>query len=435
LVSLVGILSLLNRHRSIHVLHLIDAIFTSLYIFLITFSSSVYSPTTPRTFGYAILLFAHAAIIPSRVWVQALLGITVTLGYPLGLILAYRLLPETHDIWQEKGGAAAFSSFVVTRGLDVLLLSAIAVLVTKTLYHFRARLSRAQALGNYLLKGQLGEGGMGKVYEATHAFLARPTAIKVLSPRHEDPVEALARFEREVKLCCQLTHPHTITIFDYGEGAEHTFYYAMELLQGMDLQRMVEKFGPLPLNRCVHFLRQICGSLGEAHARGIVHRDIKPSNIFITERGGIRDFVKVLDFGLAREYRHPEKIAVEGVFAGTPRYTAPECVLGLRKVDGRADIYMVGNLAYFLLTGHAPFEFGSDAELMQEHLSLEPQPPSSLRPDLPPEIDAVILRCLRKNPADRFANVQAFDEALARVPLARPWTQEDAREWWVKKFT
>ncbi|HEX5033175.1 MAG TPA: serine/threonine-protein kinase [bacterium] len=427
-LSLIGCLLTL-RFRSVKALHLLDAAIVALYIFFITVISTVYSPTVTRVFAYSILLFAHAAFVPSRVWLQAAVGIGVTLAYPLGLILAHDRLPEVRELWAIQGGTGAFQNFVVTSFLDVLLLAAISVVVTKTLYHFRSRLNEAQALGNYILKGELGRGGMGKVYEATHAFLKRPTAVKVLTPRQQDPKEALARFKEEVTLCCQLTHPNTITIFDFGESQNRTFYYAMELLQGMDLQRMVERFGPLPPARCAHFLRQVCGSLAEAHAHGIVHRDIKPSNIFITQRGEIPDFVKVLDFGLAREYRGSRE-SFDGVFAGTPRYTAPECVMGVAQLDGRVDIYMLGSLGYFLLTGQAPFDYGTDYELMLEHLQLKPKPPSALRPDLPPEWDEVILTCLEKAPEDRFQKVQDLEKAVQRLSASETWGPEEARRWW-----
>jgi serine/threonine-protein kinase len=427
-LSLGGLLLLL-RAWSVQALHFIDATIVTLYIFLITVISSVYSPNSTRVFAYSILLFAHAAFVPSRVWLQVAIGAAVTLSYPLGLTLSYLRLPEVRELWETQGGRNAFENFVATSFLDVLLLSAISVIVTKTLYHFRSRLTQAQALGNYILKEELGRGGMGKVYEATHAFLKRPTAVKVLTPRQQDPKEALARFKEEVTLCCQLTHPNTITIFDFGEAQNHTFYYAMELLQGMDLQRMIERFGPVPPARCVHFLRQICGSLGEAHARGIVHRDVKPSNIFITERGDVSDFVKVLDFGLAREYRGSRE-SFDGVFAGTPRYTAPECVMGAAHLDGRVDIYMLGSLAYFLLTGQAPFDYGSDYELMLEHLQLRPKPPSTLRAELAREWDEVVLTCLEKDPEDRYPTVQDLDRALERLPISEPWGPEEAKRWW-----
>jgi len=433
LLSLSAMLILSLRRWQVLGLHAIDFTFVAGYILLITFSSSVYSPLIPRVFAFAILLFAHAAIVPSRVWVQVLLGATVILGYPLGLFLVYRRFPEVRMLWEPRGGSEAFHAFVVTRFLDVFVLSAISVLVTKTLYHFRDRLSRAEALGNYILKGELGRGGMGKVYRAKHAFLARPTAVKVLQPGHEDAAGALARFRQEVQLCCQLTHPNTITIFDYGKGSGHTFYYAMELLHGMDLQRLVERFGPLPLNRTVFLLRQICGSLAEAHGMGIVHRDIKPSNIFLTERGGLYDFVKVLDFGLAKEYRKVgrDALAETGTFSGTPRYTAPECVQGSAVVDGRADIYMLGNLTYWLLTGHSPFEEDSDKALIQDHLNKAPVAPSVIGgPGIPPEMDAWILRCLRKDPLERFQDISELTDALDQVPLTSPWTPEEAVAWW-----
>lgn len=435
-ISLLGIALLSLRRWSVHGLHWIDFSFVAGYVLLITFSSSVYSPTAPRVFAYSILLFAHAAIIPSHVWVQVLLGATISIGYPLGLFLVYHRYPEVRSLWELRGGGDAFYSFVVTRFLDVFLLSAISVFVTKTLYHFRAKLSRAKALGNYILKGEIGSGGMGKVYRAKHAFMARPTAVKVLAPRHEDPKAALARFQQEVKLCCQLTHPNTITIFDYGEGADHTFYYAMELLQGMDLQRLVERFGPLPLNRVAFLLKQIAGSLGEAHAMGIIHRDIKPSNIYLAQKGGLHDFVKVLDFGLAKEYRkRGREIPRSGdVFSGTPRYTAPECLKSNGVIDARADIYMMGSLSYWLLTGHSPFEEDSDEALMQDHLTKEAVPPSSLVAGLPKEMDAFILKCLKKDPEQRHQCVEEFMDELQKVPLASEWGFREAAAWWFENL-
>jgi len=430
-ISLAGLAVLALRRWSAHGLHWIDAIFLCLYVLLITSGTSLFSPQIPRVFGYAILLFAHAAIVPSHVWVQSVLGGAVTLAYPLGLWLAYFKFPEIRGLWASHGGISAFHNFIFTRLVDMFMLSVISVLVTKTLYHYRDRLSRAQALGNYILKDVLGSGGMGTVYRAKHAFLARPTAVKVLQPGREDQATALARFQREVKLCCQLTHPNTITIFDYGEGSKHTFYYAMELLSGMDLQRLVERFGPLPVNRTVTILRQICGSLAEAHAIGITHRDIKPSNIFLAERGGLFDFVKVLDFGLAKEFRKGDASdEAPQTFSGTPRYTAPECVQGKGRVDGRADIYMLGNLGFWLLTGHTPFENESDDDLLKDHLKRLPDPPSKFAASIPPEMDAVILKCLHKDPQLRYQSAPEVAQALAAVPVPTPWGFPEAEAWW-----
>jgi len=199
-------------------------------------------------------------------------------------------------------------------------------------------------------------------------------------------------------------------------------------LKGMDLQELVEGSGPIGPSRAVHLFRQVCGSLEEVHRLGIVHRDIKPANIFLTDRGGIKDFVKVLDFGLAREFRIKLEANAQGVFEGTPRYTAPECIRG-EFADARVDIYMLGNALYFALTGHSPFEAGSNSDLMLEHLQLRPDPPSRLRPDIPAELDALILKCLEKDPAARFQSAEELSQALEELPI-EPWTQDDAKKWW-----
>jgi serine/threonine protein kinase len=255
--------------------------------------------------------------------------------------------------------------------------------------------------------------------------------------KHEDLETTLTRFEREVKLCSSLTHPNTVTIFDYGRCPDNTVYYAMELLEGMDLQRMVEKFGPLPAGRAIYILTQICGALAEAHALNIIHRDIKPSNLFLTQRGGLYDFVKVLDFGLAKEIScNPASgLTEKDVFLGTPRYIAPECVYHKERIDPRTDIYMLGSVAFWILTGHSPFEASTDIGLIVDHVNKQAKKPSSivgLR--ISGALDDVILKCLEKDQENRYQNVGELVEALHQVPLEEPWTQEKARAWWESHY-
>ena len=243
----------------------------------------------------------------------------------------------------------------------------------------------------------------------------------------------LGRFEREVQLSANLTHPNTITVYDFGRAADSdTFYYAMEYLEGLDLQRLVDRDGPMPPDRTCYILRQACGSLGEAHRAGILHRDIKPSNIFLTERGGLYDFVKVLDFGLAKDLGPvDQELTRAGQVFGTPLYIAPELARGKSSVEGSADIYSLGCVAFFMLTGSTPFEGGSPYDVVAKHLNEAPPSPSELaKQEIPPEFDAAILRCLAKKPEDRFPDMESFSDALAAIQFDPPWSSDRAREWW-----
>jgi serine/threonine-protein kinase len=254
-----------------------------------------------------------------------------------------------------------------------------------------------------------------------------------MSGDQSDHPAAVARFVREVRLSASLTHPNTITIFDFGRTAGDTFYYAMEYLEGLDLQRLVDRFGPMPADRVVYILSQICGSLAEAHARGIVHRDIKPSNIFITHRGGLYDFVKVLDFGLAREVKGASDsgLTKTGMVFGTPRYIAPESVYGANKADARSDLYNLGGVAYWMLTGTHLFGGSSSLDLIIDHVKTIPQHPKEVSElPIPDELDALVMKCLEKDPADRFQTAEALKEALLAAPLPERWSQTRARDWW-----
>jgi serine/threonine-protein kinase len=247
--------------------------------------------------------------------------------------------------------------------------------------------------------------------------------------------ELIGRFEREVQLSANLTHPNTITVYDFGRAADaHTFYYAMEYLEGMDLQKLVDRYGPLPPDRACYILVQVCGSLGEAHRAGILHRDVKPSNIFLTERGGLYDFVKVLDFGLAKDLGPEDDASLTraGQVFGTPLYIAPELARNEGSVAGSADLYSLGCVAYFMLTGSPPFEGSSPYDVVSKHMNEEPRPPSEVASQtIPAALDALILRCLAKKPEDRFEDMAALAEAIEGVAFDPPWSSERARDWWL----
>jgi len=262
--------------------------------------------------------------------------------------------------------------------------------------------------------------------------MCRPTAVKVVRSTNGEGL-ALQRFEQEVRLSSTLTHPNTITIFDFGRTPDNTFYYAMEYLAGLDLQRLIERHGPLPANRAIYILRQVCGSLAEAHSRGIVHRDIKPSNIFLTQRGGLFDFVKMLDFGLAKriEADGAAELTKTGMLFGTPRYIAPETVYGTEPADHRSDLYNIGGVAYWILTGQPPFPSANPVELIVDHVKKVPKPPSEISEiAIPRALDALVMRLLEKKPDDRFGAASEVDAALREIAFDDPWTEERAREWW-----
>ena len=286
--------------------------------------------------------------------------------------------------------------------------------------------------GQYTLHEKIGEGGMGVVFRATHALLGRPAAVKLLAGGHGSR-EQLARFEREAELTSRLSHPNTVAVYDFGRTAAGTPFYAMEYLDGLDLQSLVELHGPQDARRVAHLLAQLAGALAEAHGMGLVHRDVKPANVMLCERGGSHDVVKVLDFGLTKELGVSAENdgAEDDRVIGTPLYLPPEAILSPERVDARSDLYAVGALGYFLLTGEPPFVGGSLAEVCAQHLHAAPVPPSrrGIR-NVPPGLEALLLRCLAKSPEQRPESAAALRAAL--LELAARWTEADARVWWAE---
>ena len=290
-----------------------------------------------------------------------------------------------------------------------------------------------RSFGPYTLGEKIGEGGMGIVYQASHALLRRPAAIKVLAAERTSDQD-LRRFEREVQLTSMLTHPNTIAIYDFGRTPEGSFYYAMEYVDGLTLETLVDRDGPQDPARVAHILAQLTGALAEAHGAGLVHRDVKPANTMLCERGGAADVVKVLDFGLTKDLRGCGDATQSDVqrIVGTPLYMSPEALIDPETVGPRSDLYAVGAVGYFLLTGVPPFSGQSLVEVCAQHLHNTPVPPSKcLGSPIPRRLEALILACLAKSPEKRPASAAALQKAL--LPLAAGWTPERAAAWWGRR--
>ena len=316
----------------------------------------------------------------------------------------------------------------------------VAVIPGTIMHTVGRRLREAQEMGSYQLVDLLGQGGMGEVWRARHRLLARNAAIKLVRPEVlgagnvAEGQLILRRFEREAQATAALSSPHTIRVFDFGITDDGTFYYVMELLRGRDLESLIEEFGAVPASRALMLLRQACHSLADAHARGMVHRDIKPANIYVCRMGLDYDFVKVLDFGLVKVHA-PTKgqalMTLAHTTTGTPAYMAPEIVLGEANVDRRADVYALGCVTYYLLTGELVFEADTPMKMMMQHVQARPIPPSE-RTELPvpPELDALVLACLQKDPNERPQNAEELLHLANRCGVREPWTQDSAKTWW-----
>jgi hypothetical protein len=358
---------------------------------------------------------------------------------------AWRWLPKHgFAVVTEVDVAEAFRPLYILRRafwvlLGLLVLSGGGIfLATLVVARQQRRAEKAEKqitrLGQYTLEEKIGGGGMGSVYKARHAFLRRPTAVKMLDKEHVNE-SALARFEREVQLTSLLNHPNTIAVYDFGRTPEGVFYYAMEYLEGIDLEELVNKFGPLPEGRSVRILEQVCGSLAEAHAVGLIHRDIKPANVILSCRAGISDFVKVLDFGLVKAAETDEKarLTQANVTLGTPHYMSPEAVEASATVTPLSDIYSIGAVGYFLVTGTTVFSGKTVLDVCMKQARAEPESPSRRAGrQIDPGLEAIILRCLAKNPKDRPASTEALRQELAQLDIRKSWTAQDADAWWAQ---
>jgi serine/threonine-protein kinase len=374
----------------------------------------------PVIVGMLLILHGRAVLVPSTARRTAILG-------------AAALLPAlAAGHWVARQGSpvpAAVETLTCTMFAVTAL--ALAVIVSHVIYGLRAEVRAARRLGRYTLEELIGKGGMGAVYRASHAMLRRPTAVKLLPPERAGE-QNLDRFEREVQLTSRLTHPNTVAIYDYGRTPEGIFYYAMEYLDGIDLAELVRLDGPLPPGRVIHVLVQVCNALAEAHAIGLIHRDIKPANILLCERGRVSDMVKVVDFGLVKELHAGPgaNVTQADAITGTPLYLSPEAIAGA-KIDARADLYAVGAVGFFLLTGTPVFDGATVMQVCAHHLHTAPPRPSErARRPLPGDLEAVVLACLEKEPARRPADAEALAARLAACAAAAEWTGDDAKRWW-----
>jgi serine/threonine-protein kinase len=389
--------------------------------------------------GIWILAFPSIVTLdPARILRTSLLCALTVPAVAL-VSLAAHGVPENTVGFTERDAVIVVAQVTI----PALICAGIAVFAAHYVFALAREASEARQLGSYRLVEKLGAGGMGEVWSAEHRLLARPAAIKlvradVLAARAEGMAAetALRRFEREAQATAFLTSPHTIELYDFGVTPDGAFYYVMELLQGLDLRTLVERDGPVPPARAIRFLRQACHSLADAHHAGMIHRDVKPANLFTCRRGLEYDFVKVLDFGLVKEAgpssARGTQLTMDGVASGTPAFMAPELALNSRTIDGRVDLYALGCVAYWLLTGHLVFEGESAMAMVVRHVNEEPAPPSSRSEDeIDPELDRIILDCLAKDPDARPQSAQELAERLVAVERRiGEWSPERAERWW-----
>jgi eukaryotic-like serine/threonine-protein kinase len=373
--------------------------------------------------AWCVLIFVYGTLMPNT-WKRGA-AVMVTAA-----VIPYLLVTLHSSLSQQVGTLLSVSK--ASSPLPMPLVAAlVATFATHVINSARREAFKARQFGQYRLLEKLGAGGMGEVYKAEHVLLKRPCAIKLIKAASEADATAIARFEKEVKTTAKLTHWNTVEVYDYGRMDDGSFYYVMELLPGMSLEDIVERHGPLPPERVIHLLRQICEALHEAHSFGLIHRDIKPANIFASQRGGVFDVAKLLDFGLVKERTDKADAgAKHGSFSGTPLYMSPEQALAYEDVDGRADIYSLGAVAYYLLTGQTPFTSKNVLQLLADHRSSEVAPPSKLNQAISAYLEQVILKCMAKHPSDRFQNADELRKALAQCPVSNPWGPDEAAAWW-----
>jgi serine/threonine-protein kinase len=399
---------------------------TTAWAFLLDFAQ-------PRTFAAVLLAISFTAItraiiVPSTA--QRTLALTALAFVPVFPVA----------IAGAPAGTAG-ATLVVDAALWAASAVAVATVASHVIYGLRRQVAAARDVGSYTLEQKLGSGGMGEVWRANHRMLIRPAAIKIvnavaLGSAPGGPDVLLRRFEREARATAALRSPHTVQLYDFGVSDDGRLYYAMELLEGLDLETLVRRFGPVPAERAIHIAIQVCQSLAEAHRAGLVHRDIKPANLFVQRHGADRDFVKVLDFGLVklgdkRGAGHDAlDLTASGTITGTPAYMAPEFVLGHGE-DHRADLYALGCVLYYLLTGETVFSGDTPMQMMFDHVQATPVPPSQRTTQpVPAALEQLILALLAKDPAQRPQSATELREQLARIEVAKQWTTQRADRWW-----
>jgi serine/threonine-protein kinase len=382
----------------------------------------------------SVLVLTYGLYVPKS-WRRAALVVVPLALLPFATLLVLFLRhPEAME-WLGEGWKWRTTARVALFSFDAMLLLIVAAgsaYGARTISLLRRQVAEARQFGQYRLRRRIGSGGMGEVYLAEHQLLKRPCALKLIRPGDVAGSNALERFEREVQVTATLSHPNTVEVFDYGRTEDGTYYYVMEYLPGLNLAELVERHGPLPPSRAVYLLRQVCGALREAHAAGLIHRDIKPSNILAARRGGVDDVAKLLDFGLVRPAAaaRAANLSGEGRILGTPLFMSPEQATGGWELDERSDIYSLGAVAYYVLTGRPPFDEGGGIGVLIAHARDPVVPLSRVRPGIPEDLERVVLRCLAKDPAERFPDAERLQRALSDCGCSGEWDVTQAARWW-----
>jgi serine/threonine-protein kinase len=406
-------------------LGLLYEVVEALFLGIMFHSMTIRPDVMPRGWSaVAVWILAYPLIVPNTRGKTTVATIAAALMDPAALAVNVAV-----------GGTSPTMSLTAIMFLPTAVACAVALVVSRIVFDLAMAAGKGQEMGSYRLEELLGRGGMGEVWRASHRLLARQAAVKLIRlGAGSDSRELFGRFEREARATAGLRSPHTVDVYDYGTTEDGTFYYVMELLEGFDLETLVHRFGRVPPERALYLLEQACHSLAEAHEGGLIHRDVKPANIYVCRYGLDWDFVKLLDFGLVKnpvaDARAP--VTMTGVIAGTPGYMSPEMGLGSPDVDWRSDIYSLGCVAYWLLTGRRVFEEGTSMQILMDHVQKQPTPPSEwVEGGLPPELDRTILSCLEKDPANRPQTAHELADRLRAIRTADRWTEERARHWWL----